>query len=485
MQETKEKDGPSQAAVAEPEPEPENDWARFQAMTSGVDAIVKQKKDNLDSLKVTSYYQRKKTQDEIEEDARLARPKNLVGARKKKWVDLDEEGFEERDGVLNEEISDGDMSEEDSEEVIPETIETEKELSDFVVTPEDEEVAEENDKNEEKEEEEEEEEDFFNTEFVNEQLAVLDMKLNEIPDSPVDEGPDVFDTNYASDIVKKAEKERIKQEKAENDKVKFGYISAAADVLTGKAAAVAVELEHTRNPDAAAQADKKSEPEGPTIVRKRRRRGDPLPEPEKKAEPVQVVAEPTKEEEQTTNTPSALGSPTDENEEKLPVGDEDIAFSEQRPDNQPPEEEKEEEDDPFDAAFDELAQESLKKVNIDELTAELYNDDLFDTTAADEVLNLASLTNIVTEEEKEEIVLDTFDDDRDPFDTSAFEHITKDFEEDLEFESLAKRDPNETSGSVAFDAGRYFMAMEKYEFAEFIRNKIRTLMYFDSYPCKI
>ena len=58
-------------------------------------------------------------------------------------------------------------------------------------------------------------------------------------------------------------------------------------------------------------------------------------------------------------------------------------------------------------------------------------------------------------------------------------------EEDLEFESLAKRDPNETSGSVAFDAGRYFMAMEKYEFAEFIRNKIRTLMYFDSYPCKI
>ena len=467
MQETKQdKAGETQGAAAAPEPE--NDWARFQAMTSGVDAIVKQKKDNLDSLKVTSYYQRKKTQDEIEEDARLARPKNLVGARKKKWVDLDEEGFEEREGVLNEEVSDGDMSEEDFEEVEPEKTEPEGEPSDFVVTPEGEVAAEEDEKKD--EEEEEEEEDFFNTEFVNEQLAVLDMKLNEIPDSPVDEGPDVFDTNYASDIVKKAEKERIKQEKAENQKVKFGYISAAADVLTGKAAAVDnTAVEHTRKAEAAANEDKKAEPEGPTIVRKRRRRGDPLPEPEQVPEPEPVIEEEAAKVEKPTSAP---GSPTDENEKKLDEDDdEEIAFSEQKPEEQPPQQEEEDEDDPFDAAFDELAQESLKKVNIDELTAELYNDDLFDTTAADEVLNLASLTNVVAEEEKEEIVLDTFDDDRDPFDTSAYEHITRDFEEDLEFESLAKRDPNETTGSVAFDAGRYFsfMAVEKYEFAEFIR----------------
>ena len=360
MQETKQEKAESgQAQAAASEPEPENDWARFQAMTSGVDAIVKQKKDNLDSLKVTSYYQRKKTQDEIEEDAKLARPKNLVGARKKRWVDLDEEGFEERDGVLNEEVSDGDMSQEEFEEEEPEPIEPEKEPSDFVVTPEGEEAAEEDGKKD--EEEEEEEEDFFNTEFVNEQLAVLDMKLNEIPDSPVDEGPDVFDTNYASDIVKKAEKERIKQEKAENDKVKFGYISAAADVLTGKAAAVDnTAVEHTRKAEA---ADKKSEPEGPTIVRKRRRRGDPLPEPE--PVPVPKVQEATKEEKPKVASPSAPESPTSENEKTLAEGeDEEIAFSEQKPEEQPPEqeeEEEEEEDDPFDAAFDELAQESLKR----------------------------------------------------------------------------------------------------------------------------
>ena len=120
---------------------------------------------------------------------------------------------------------------------------------------------------------------------------------------------------------------------------------------------------------------------------------------------------------------------------------------------EPPEEE-EEEDDPFDAAFDELAKEALQKVNIDDITADLFNEDLFDTSAADAVLNLASLTNVVEKEkEEEEIVLDTFD-DKDPFDTSAYEHITKDFEEDLEFESLAKRDPNETSSAVA-DAGKY------------------------------
>ena len=80
----------------EQEEEETNDWAKFQALTSGVDDIVKKKKEELDSLKVSSYYQRKKTQDEIEEDARLARPKNLVGKRKKQWVNLDVDGFEEK-----------------------------------------------------------------------------------------------------------------------------------------------------------------------------------------------------------------------------------------------------------------------------------------------------------------------------------------------------------------------------------------------------
>merc|ERR1712045_878453 len=107
-------------AKSQPKPEePENDWARFQALTSGIDSVEKQKKDDLDSLKVTSYYQRKKTQDEIEEDARLARPKNLVGARKKRWVDLDQDGFEEREGVIVEDVSEAEESDAEEDENEP------------------------------------------------------------------------------------------------------------------------------------------------------------------------------------------------------------------------------------------------------------------------------------------------------------------------------------------------------------------------------
>ena len=65
--------------------------------------------------------------------------------------------------------------------------------------------------------------------------------------------------------------------------------------------------------------------------------------------------------------------------------------------------------------------------------------DVFDTTCADTVLNLASLTNKVEEVEEP---LDDFE-DRDPFDTSAYDDITGDLETDLDFDSLAKRDPDQ------------------------------------------
>ena len=428
-------------------------------MTSGIDSIVKQKKDDLDSLKVTSYYQRKKTQDEIEEDARLARPKNLVGARKKRWVDLDQDGFEEREGVIVEDVSEAEESDAEEDENEP----VADDENDIQPSPKEETPLEEEAEQEvEEEEKEEEEDDIFDTEFVNEQLAVLDLKLNEIPDSPIDEGPDVFDTNYASDIVQKAEKERAKAEKAENDKIKFGCIAAAADVLTGKSAAVDKSaVEHT--------------------MRKRPGRPRPRPGVTNNQEPESEVVtaaedvdsaklEPTDESnisaaaddpKITVASTSAEASPVvpgtpigDLSPSKEPENATGIEDSNEPIETVEPPEEEEEEDDPFDAAFDELAKEALQKVNIDDITADLFNEDLFDTSAADAVLNLASLTNVVEKEkEEEEIVLDTFD-DKDPFDTSAYEHITKDFEEDLEFESLAKRDPNETSSAVA-DAGKY------------------------------
>ena len=109
----------------------------------------------------------------------------------------------------------------------------------------------------------------------------------------------------------------------------------------------------------------------------------------------------------------------------------------------------EEEEDPFDEAFDQLAKESITKTKLEEIEADLFNDDLFDTYKADVILSLASLTNVVNKTEKEEeIFLDNFE-DKDPFDTSAYDHITKGLEEDLEFESLAKRDPHDLGNCVA------------------------------------
>merc|ERR1712106_189949 len=84
------------------------------------------------------------------------------------------------------------------------------------------------------EENENEDDDIFNTEFVNETLAVLDVKLAEIPDSPDEPDDDIFDTKYADVIVEKHEKEKKVRQQVEANKIKFGCISAAADVLTGK-----------------------------------------------------------------------------------------------------------------------------------------------------------------------------------------------------------------------------------------------------------
>ena len=471
LDEAKPEGAQSQTQI-EPE-EDTNDWAKFQALTSGVDDIVKQKKEELDSLKVSSYYQRKKTQDEIQEDARLARPKNLVGKRKKKWVDLDQEGFEEKEGVIVEDVSDADLSEDEDEEEDEEFqfVEEEKQP-----TPPEEEVPEEKEEEEKDEEdkEEEEEDDIFDTEFVDETLAVLDLKLNEIPDSPIDDGPDVFDTKFASEIVEKAEKARARAEKAESDKIKFGCISAAADVLTGKASQVdkqAVEQTVRKRSRRANRINLIGEEAG-QVTSMEEMEGSGDNEPKEATNLLEAGADlemPVDDLLSTTPSPGLVPTTAKPEPSQSASAGVDLSEFEERDlakENAPLtsnialleaefNEAPEEEDDPFDAAFDELAKESLTKVTLEEITADLFNDDLFDTTAADDVLNLASLTNVVNKkEEEEEEILETFD-DKDPFDTSVYDHITKDFEDDLGFESLAKRDPNETVTNVADDLGKY------------------------------
>ena len=265
---------------------------------------------------------------------------------------------------------------------------------------------------------------------------------------------------------KKQKKKKKAREKVESNRIKFGCISAAADFLTGKATSVDKHaVEHT--------------------VKKKRRRANRInliadevedatalddigsiveTKTEKKTEdifgkigPLDVPVE-----DLLTSTPSPCVVPTTpkEDAEKPPaldlsefdaVQNESVAitsnvallyaeFCEAAP---------EEEEDPFDEAFDQLAKESITKTKLEEIEADLFNDDLFDTYKADVILSLASLTNVVNKTEKEEeIFLDNFE-DKDPFDTSAYDHITKGLEEDLEFESLAKRDPHDLGNCVA------------------------------------
>ena len=434
------------------------------ALSSGVDDLLKEKKENLDKIKVDSYYQRKKTQDEIDEENKIARPKTLVGKRKKKWVDMDQGDFEEYEGEIPIILSDT----EDVESSEEEKVETKE------PTPEEEvkdESAEE-EKEEEEKKDEEDEDDIFNTTFVNETLAVLDVKLAVIPDSPEEKEDDIFDTKYADVIVEKAKIEREKSEKVESNRIKFGCIANAADVLSGKAKSVdpsnvehAVKARSRRRPnrvnliadeakDVTAIKDITNtvhlKEEGDT------KKADVFEVDESEAPEGEILAaspaDPTVEEPDKGDHPRKLsddlkefdvlqsGEGDQDNKEALVV-------------------EEEEEEDPFDAAFDEIAKESVAKAeeksNLARLEEDLFNDDLFDTTAADDVLNLASLTK-VQEKKEVEVVLDDFD-DKDPFDTSAYEHLTKDLEEDLEFESLAARELDvevKDLANVAADLGK-------------------------------
>jgi len=176
---------------------------------------------------------------EILEDAKVERPTTLVGKRKKRWVDLEQEGFEEKEGAA-EDVSETDETDQEEEDeaaqhsdedkvngtvagVEQEEEEEEEKPAGFVDVPEDEAV------------DVDEDDDIFNTDFA--AAAVSGLKLAVIPDSPEEpaDGDDPFDTKFAQDIVEKHEKEKKVRDKVESNRVKFGSIAAAADVLTGKA----------------------------------------------------------------------------------------------------------------------------------------------------------------------------------------------------------------------------------------------------------
>ena len=307
----------------------------------------------------------------------------------------------------------------------------------------------------------EEEEDIFNTAFVD-AITSGDIRLAVIPDDPVyDDQDDPFNTAYAEVIVQKDKVEKRK----EANRIKFSGLSSVADVLSGKSDKVDSSLiEHAtkRKRRRANRINLIAEQETDVTAREQIGTFDLQKADQAERQPDILITDHNPDNSNLevgadllTSTPLPLQSGGKSNPLQLEQDSKaDLDLSEFEvigPDS----EDKvaltsnvailagefskpiEEEEDDFDAAFDALAQESVTRGKLEDLERQFEDADVFDTTSADNVLNLASLTNKVEEIEEP---LETFE-DKDPFDTSAYEHITGDLETDLDFDSLAKRDP--------------------------------------------
>lgn len=177
------------------QPTGSDEWKKFQALTAGVDSVLKKTQDDLDRIKSTSFFQRKapleekKPDEEAEEEAKKA--------ASKRWVGFDEQG--------------------NPIEAAPEVDGQEKSLVNedgFVDVPEDED-----------EQEDSADEDIFDTTYID-VLQNIDVQLAYIPDSPTEEeaGDDPFDTTSADKVLKTVDKKG-------NKLVSLGN---AVEVLSGR-----------------------------------------------------------------------------------------------------------------------------------------------------------------------------------------------------------------------------------------------------------
>nr|XP_033334691.1 protein stoned-B-like [Megalopta genalis] len=184
-----------------------DEWKKFQALTAGVDSILKKTQGDLDRIKSTSFFQRKppleeknrkKREGEDEEDSR-----EECSKKGNKWVGFDEEGNPIEDEPPDFE---GDGRGKGERPLVSE--------DGFVDIPED------ND-----DQEDSVDEDIFDTTYVD-VLQNIDVKLAYIPDSPTEEeaGDDPFDTTSADKVLKTVDKKG-------NKLVSLGN---AVEVLSGR-----------------------------------------------------------------------------------------------------------------------------------------------------------------------------------------------------------------------------------------------------------
>lgn len=160
---------------ADPAAAGSDEWKKFQALTAGVDSILKKSQGDLDRIKSTSFFQRKAPL----EDPRTTNAQNDK-KKAKRWV-----GFDESGNPIGEK-----SPEEEEKKVV-------KDVSDgFVEVPDDDD-----------DQEDSADEDIFDTTYVD-VLQKIDVQLAYIPESPTQEelGDDPFDTTNADKVLKTVDK---------------------------------------------------------------------------------------------------------------------------------------------------------------------------------------------------------------------------------------------------------------------------------------
>lgn len=178
-----------------------DEWKKFQALTAGVDSVLRKTQDDLDRIKSTSFFQRKAP---LEEKKSLEKAKQGEDSKSaKRWVGFDAEGNPIE--AAPPEV-DGQDKKKEGRPLINE--------DGFVDVPEDED-----------EQEDSADEDIFDTTYVD-VLQNIDVQLAYIPDSPTEEeaGDDPFDTTNADKVLKTVDKKG-------NKLVSLGN---AVEVLSGR-----------------------------------------------------------------------------------------------------------------------------------------------------------------------------------------------------------------------------------------------------------
>ncbi|KAH8342564.1 hypothetical protein KR084_012057 [Drosophila pseudotakahashii] len=165
----------------------DEEWAKFKALTSGVDSILHKTQDELDRIKKESFYQRlpsaaEKKKQEEEEAARLEAERQERERQRLGQIEA------QRDKLA---------------EAVVQLSESEEEAGDY------------------------EADDIFATDYI-EAITSGELQLAVVPDSPVlaDDGPDPFDTAYAEKVI-------VGADRAKGNK-KLVSLGAAVEVLSGR-----------------------------------------------------------------------------------------------------------------------------------------------------------------------------------------------------------------------------------------------------------